>query len=75
MTTHNVGRRTAATRGRGTSEQDGQDGERLGDQAGSGRGGQRSSQGDGRDGQEVVVESLTLLPSSLSSCKTYYPLL
>ncbi|GKD02768.1 hypothetical protein Tco_1177742 [Tanacetum coccineum] len=48
MTTHNVGRRTAITRGGGISEQDGREGERFGDQVGSGRG----SQGDGRDGQE-----------------------
>ncbi|GJS68223.1 paired amphipathic helix protein Sin3-like protein 4 isoform X2 [Tanacetum coccineum] len=55
MTTHNVGRRTSATRGGGISEQDGREGERSGDQAGSGRVGQgsgRDSQGGGRDGQE-----------------------
>ncbi|GKE09442.1 hypothetical protein Tco_1412993, partial [Tanacetum coccineum] len=62
MTTHNVGRHTAVTRGGGTSEQDGREGERFGDQVGSGRGSQgggrggqgsdRGSQGDGQDGQE-----------------------
>ncbi|GJY18668.1 hypothetical protein Tco_0390159 [Tanacetum coccineum] len=62
MTTRNAGRRTAATRGRGISEQDGREGERSGDQArngrgsqGDGRGGQgsgRGSQGGGRGGQE-----------------------
>ncbi|GJZ93665.1 reverse transcriptase domain-containing protein [Tanacetum coccineum] len=54
MTTRNAGRRTTATRGRGTSEQDGREGERSRDQAGSGRGGQgsgRGSQGGGRGGQ------------------------
>ncbi|GKD30272.1 hypothetical protein Tco_1241050, partial [Tanacetum coccineum] len=54
MTTRNVGRRTAITRGRGASEQDAREGERSGDQAGSGRGGQgssRGSQGGGRGGQ------------------------
>nr|GEU46227.1 retrovirus-related Pol polyprotein from transposon 17.6 [Tanacetum cinerariifolium] len=48
MTTCNVGRRTAATRGKRTSKQDGREDER------SGRGGQRSgrgSQGGGRVGQ------------------------
>ncbi|GJU76538.1 retrovirus-related pol polyprotein from transposon TNT 1-94 [Tanacetum coccineum] len=35
MTTRNVGRRTAATRGGGTSEQDGREGERSGDQVGT----------------------------------------
>ncbi|GJS35136.1 putative reverse transcriptase domain-containing protein [Tanacetum coccineum] len=48
MTICNTGRRTAITRGRGTSEQDGREGERSEDQAGSGRGYQRG----GRDGQE-----------------------
>ncbi|GKA07819.1 hypothetical protein Tco_0687043 [Tanacetum coccineum] len=38
MTTANAGRRTAATRGRGTSKQNGREGERSGDQAGSGYG-------------------------------------
>ncbi|GJR60123.1 putative reverse transcriptase domain-containing protein [Tanacetum coccineum] len=47
MTTRNAGRRTAATRGGGTSEHDGREGERSGDQVGSGRG----SQGGGRGGQ------------------------
>ncbi|GJT74926.1 reverse transcriptase domain-containing protein [Tanacetum coccineum] len=42
MITRNAGRRTAATRGRETSEQDGREGERSGDQAGSGRNGQGS---------------------------------
>ncbi|GJY29929.1 hypothetical protein Tco_0405696 [Tanacetum coccineum] len=61
MTTRNASRRTAATRGGGTSEQDGQEGKRTGDQAGSGRGGGRggqesnhgsqgSSQGNGPNG-------------------------
>ncbi|GKA15941.1 hypothetical protein Tco_0695688 [Tanacetum coccineum] len=61
MTTRNASRRTAATRGGGTSEQDGREGERTGDQAGSGRGGGRggqesdhgskgSSQGNGPNG-------------------------
>ncbi|GKE10116.1 reverse transcriptase domain-containing protein [Tanacetum coccineum] len=45
MTTRNAGRRTAATRGGGTSEQDGREGERSGDQARNGRGGQESDQG------------------------------
>ncbi|GKE20949.1 hypothetical protein Tco_1432461 [Tanacetum coccineum] len=36
MTTRNVGRRIAATRGGETSEQDGREGKRSGDQAGSG---------------------------------------
>ncbi|GKD83293.1 reverse transcriptase domain-containing protein, partial [Tanacetum coccineum] len=40
MTTCNASRRTAATRGGGTSGQDGREGERSGDQAGSGRGSQ-----------------------------------
>ncbi|GJV73415.1 hypothetical protein Tco_1493410 [Tanacetum coccineum] len=35
MTTRNVGRRTAATRGGGTSEQDDREGERSGDQVGT----------------------------------------
>ncbi|GKB95829.1 reverse transcriptase domain-containing protein [Tanacetum coccineum] len=62
MTTRNVGRCTSATRGGGTSVQDGREGERSGDQVGSGRGRQeggrggqgssRGSQRDGRDGQE-----------------------
>ncbi|GKB74268.1 hypothetical protein Tco_0935680 [Tanacetum coccineum] len=39
MTTRNAGRRTATTRGRGISEQDDREGERSGDQVGSGRGG------------------------------------
>ncbi|GKF99456.1 hypothetical protein Tco_0298239, partial [Tanacetum coccineum] len=39
MTTRNASRCTAATRGGGISEQDGREGERLGDQAGSGRNG------------------------------------
>ncbi|GKF27260.1 hypothetical protein Tco_0083154, partial [Tanacetum coccineum] len=45
MTTRNAGRRTAATRGGGTSEQDGREGERSGDQTRNGRGGQESDQG------------------------------
>ncbi|GJS57536.1 hypothetical protein Tco_0652320 [Tanacetum coccineum] len=48
MITCNASRRTAATRGGGTSEQDGREGKRTGDQAGSGIGGQ----GSGRGGQE-----------------------
>ncbi|GJZ25580.1 putative reverse transcriptase domain-containing protein [Tanacetum coccineum] len=54
MTTHNAGRRTAATLGGGISEQDGRKGKRTGGQAGSGRGGQgsgRGSQGSSRGGQ------------------------
>ncbi|GJS20734.1 putative reverse transcriptase domain-containing protein [Tanacetum coccineum] len=47
MITRNAGRRTTAIRGGGTSEQDGREGERSGDQIGSGRGGQGSSQGGG----------------------------
>ncbi|GJR97476.1 reverse transcriptase domain-containing protein [Tanacetum coccineum] len=47
MTTRNAGRRAATTRGGGISEHDGREGERFGDQVGSGRG----SQGGGRDGQ------------------------
>ncbi|GJV64210.1 reverse transcriptase domain-containing protein [Tanacetum coccineum] len=42
MITCNAGRRTDATRGGGTSEQDGREGERTGDQARSGKGGQGS---------------------------------
>ncbi|GKF13951.1 hypothetical protein Tco_0055413 [Tanacetum coccineum] len=45
MITRNAG---IATRGRRTSEQDGREGKRTGDQAGSGRGVQRN----GRGGQE-----------------------
>ncbi|GKD33525.1 hypothetical protein Tco_1249034, partial [Tanacetum coccineum] len=54
MTTRNAGRRTAATRGEGTSEQDGREGDRSGDQVGRGKGGQsgRGSQGGGQDSQE-----------------------
>ncbi|GKD96713.1 hypothetical protein Tco_1380610, partial [Tanacetum coccineum] len=37
MTTRNAGQHTAATGGGGTSEQDGREGERFGDQVGSGR--------------------------------------
>ncbi|GKF25090.1 hypothetical protein Tco_0080984, partial [Tanacetum coccineum] len=54
-TTRNAGRRTAATRGGGTSEQDHREGKRSEDQAGSGRNGQgsgRDSQGGGQNGQE-----------------------
>ncbi|GKD63106.1 putative reverse transcriptase domain-containing protein, partial [Tanacetum coccineum] len=51
MITRNAGRRTATTRGGGTSEQDGREGERSGDQAGSGRNG-RGGQGCGQNGQE-----------------------
>ncbi|GJY74841.1 hypothetical protein Tco_0479272 [Tanacetum coccineum] len=47
MTTCNAGRRTAATRGGGTCEQDGQEGERSGNQARGGRGGQVSGRGGG----------------------------
>ncbi|GJY56813.1 hypothetical protein Tco_0455928 [Tanacetum coccineum] len=47
MATRNAGRRIIATRGRGTSEQDGREGERFGDQAGNGRG---SSRGNGANG-------------------------
>ncbi|GJY43819.1 hypothetical protein Tco_0432032, partial [Tanacetum coccineum] len=42
MITHKDGRRTAATRGGGTSEKDGQECKRSGDQTGSGRNGQGS---------------------------------
>nr|GEZ14383.1 reverse transcriptase domain-containing protein [Tanacetum cinerariifolium] len=54
MTTYNAGQHTAATRGGRTSEHDGQEGDRFGDQAKNGRGGQESgqgSQGSGRGGQ------------------------
>ncbi|GJY04706.1 putative reverse transcriptase domain-containing protein [Tanacetum coccineum] len=51
MTTRNVGRRIAATRGGETSEQDGREGKRSGDQAGSSRGGQRSGRGSQRGGR------------------------
>ncbi|GJR93559.1 hypothetical protein Tco_0265733 [Tanacetum coccineum] len=54
MITRNAGRRTISTRGVRTSEQDGREGERTGDQARSGRGGQgsgRGSQGGSRGGQ------------------------
>ncbi|GKC62696.1 hypothetical protein Tco_1095294 [Tanacetum coccineum] len=44
MTTRNVGRHTAATRGGGTSEQDGREGSGRGSQGG-GQGGQESDQG------------------------------
>ncbi|GJZ99130.1 hypothetical protein Tco_0671681 [Tanacetum coccineum] len=46
MTTRNAGRRTAATRGGGTSEHDGREGARGGQRSG------RGSQGGGRGGQE-----------------------
>ncbi|GJR15335.1 hypothetical protein Tco_0208923 [Tanacetum coccineum] len=55
MTTHNAGRRTVTTRGGGTSEPDGREGEGTGDQIGSGRNGQgsgRSSQRGGQGGRE-----------------------
>ncbi|GKF69572.1 hypothetical protein Tco_0202629, partial [Tanacetum coccineum] len=55
MTTCNAGRHTDATRGRGTSEQDGGEGERTRDKVGSDRGGQgtgRGSQGGVQGGQE-----------------------
>nr|GEX28918.1 reverse transcriptase domain-containing protein [Tanacetum cinerariifolium] len=52
MTTRNAGRHTAATRGGGTSEQDGRGGERSGDQAGNGRG----SKGSGRDFKTFIKE-------------------
>ncbi|GKC86828.1 hypothetical protein Tco_1147477 [Tanacetum coccineum] len=45
MTTRNAGRRTAATRGGGTSEQDGKECERTDDQVGNGRNGQGSGRG------------------------------
>nr|GFB05105.1 reverse transcriptase domain-containing protein [Tanacetum cinerariifolium] len=60
MTTRNAGRHTAATRGGGTSEQDGRGGERSGDQAGNGRGSKgsgRGSQGVGRGGQRSGLGS------------------
>ncbi|GJR68173.1 hypothetical protein Tco_0014238 [Tanacetum coccineum] len=52
MTTRNVGRRTAATRGAGISKLDGQEGERFEDQAGSEsyQGSQGSSRGNGANG-------------------------
>ncbi|GJX49381.1 putative reverse transcriptase domain-containing protein [Tanacetum coccineum] len=62
MITRNAGRRTAATRGRETSEQDGREGERSGDQAGSGRNGQ----GSGRvsDFAAIITQQLqNLLPT------------
>nr|GEY20871.1 hypothetical protein [Tanacetum cinerariifolium] len=62
MTTRNDGRCTVATRGRGTNEHDGREGESSRDQVRSVRGSQgggrgvqgsgRGSQGDGRDGQD-----------------------
>nr|GEU61057.1 putative reverse transcriptase domain-containing protein [Tanacetum cinerariifolium] len=52
MTTRNAGRRTTATRGGGASEQDGREGERSGDQVGSGRG----SQGGGRAGHALYTD-------------------
>ncbi|GJZ32462.1 hypothetical protein Tco_0577898 [Tanacetum coccineum] len=51
MITRNAGRRTAATRGGGISEQDGREGEKSRDQAGSGRNGQGSGQGSQGSGQ------------------------
>ncbi|GJT07583.1 ribonuclease H-like domain-containing protein [Tanacetum coccineum] len=51
MTTRNAGRRTAATRGGGTSEQDGREGERTDDQVRN----DRNDQGSGRE-PEVVKE-------------------
>ncbi|GJS12381.1 hypothetical protein Tco_0369177 [Tanacetum coccineum] len=50
MITRNAGRRTAATRGGGTSEHDGREGERSGYQAGSGRNGQGSGRANGGGG-------------------------
>ncbi|GJY74843.1 reverse transcriptase domain-containing protein [Tanacetum coccineum] len=50
MTTCNAGRRIAATRGGGTCEHDGQEGERSRDQARGGRGGQGSSRGNRANG-------------------------
>nr|GEU50389.1 putative reverse transcriptase domain-containing protein [Tanacetum cinerariifolium] len=62
MTNCNAGRRTTATRCGGTSEHDGREGEKFGNQVGSGKGSQgggrgvqgsgRGSQGGGQDGQE-----------------------
>ncbi|GJW48378.1 hypothetical protein Tco_0080024 [Tanacetum coccineum] len=71
MTTRNAGRRTAATRGRRTSEQDGREGKRTGDQAGSGRGAKKVTMEvkevvEVTEQIEVVEKSLTLVPSSLS---------
>ncbi|GJS39994.1 reverse transcriptase domain-containing protein [Tanacetum coccineum] len=51
MITRNAGQCTATTQGGWTSEQDGREGERSGDQAGSGRNG-RGGQGCGQNGQE-----------------------
>ncbi|GJV35268.1 putative reverse transcriptase domain-containing protein [Tanacetum coccineum] len=80
MTTPNVGRRTAATRGRGTSKQNGREGERSGDQAGSGRGSQgggRGVLGSGRGGGGVpdfttlIAQQLqNLLPTIVAQVQT-----
>ncbi|GJR18420.1 hypothetical protein Tco_0966947 [Tanacetum coccineum] len=48
MTTGNVGRFTASTRGGGISEQDGREGQRSGDQVGRGRERDQGSQGSSR---------------------------
>ncbi|GJX54932.1 reverse transcriptase domain-containing protein [Tanacetum coccineum] len=55
MTTRNAGRRTAATRGGGASKQDDREGERSGDQAGSGRNGQGSGQGNNKNQDDNVT--------------------
>ncbi|GKD24346.1 hypothetical protein Tco_1230560 [Tanacetum coccineum] len=50
MTTRNAGRRTATTRGGGTSEQDGREGKRSRDQVGSDRDSQGGGKGNGANG-------------------------
>ncbi|GJT16073.1 reverse transcriptase domain-containing protein [Tanacetum coccineum] len=62
MTTCNAGRRTAATRGGGTSEKDGREGERSGDQIGSG-----SSRGNGANGSGGVPDSATIIAQQLQN--------
>ncbi|GJR46782.1 reverse transcriptase domain-containing protein [Tanacetum coccineum] len=62
MTTRNAGRRTTATQGGGTSEQDGREAERTQDQAGSGK----NSQGSCRvpDFATIITQQLqNLLPT------------
>ncbi|GJX06904.1 putative reverse transcriptase domain-containing protein [Tanacetum coccineum] len=66
ITTNNAGRCTTTTRNGGTSKQDGREGERSEDQAGSGRGGQGSSRGGGGvpDFATIIAQQLqNLLPA------------
>ncbi|GJV79709.1 putative reverse transcriptase domain-containing protein [Tanacetum coccineum] len=68
MTTRNAGRYTAATRGRGTSELDGREGERSRDQVGSGRGSQGSSRGNrANGGGGGVLDFATIITQQLQN--------